>query len=343
MPITPTAPYPKSRSDLIRAQDWNQLVDEVIRLDTAKTNRQGDTIAGALTINGNLGLGTPTPTSRLDVRGNLTLEAGTNPSLFTGTGTTELNRYLSLLNSPTSGSASGLKAGGILVADSYGFANPAKNDLIVKGNVGIGMANPIFKLDVNGRMRVRQNGSGDPTAGIWFSSYYRREFDAAFVGMQAQNAVGFWGNTGSPGWRLLVNTDNGTLTVTGNAFKPGGGAWGVASDARLKQNIQPLTGVLAKLTQLRGVLYEWKEPEKQGNLTGPQIGLIAQEVEPVFPDWVSVDSEGYKALTIRGFEALTIEAIKELKAENEALKQRCAALESQLAKLIAAIAPPVTA
>jgi hypothetical protein len=334
MPITPTPPFPKSRSDLIRSDDWNQTVNEVIRLDSAKLNRAGDTIAGSLTINGNLGVGTPSPTSKLDVRGNLTLESGTNPSLFTGTGAAELNRYLSLVNSPSSPSASGLKAGGVLVSDSYNFANPAKNNLIVKGSVGIGLPNPGFQLDVGGRMRVRQLSNSSPTAGIWFSGYYRQEADAAFVGMQSASQVGFWGNSTPVGWKLLVHTSTGNLSISGSvATKPGGGPWTGPSDIRLKTNIHPLTGALDKLLQLRGVFYEWKEPEKQGNLTGPQMGLIAQEVENVFPEWIGVDAEGYETLTIRGFEALSIEAFKELKAENEMLKQRCDALEARLNSL----------
>ncbi len=58
MPITPAPPYPKSSGDAIRSQDWNQAVDEVIRLDKAKLNRAGGTITGDLTINGSLGIGT---------------------------------------------------------------------------------------------------------------------------------------------------------------------------------------------------------------------------------------------------------------------------------------------
>jgi len=54
--------------------------------------------------------------------GHLTFEAGASPGIFTGTGNAELNRYLYLLNSPTSPSASGFKAGGILVADSFNIA-----------------------------------------------------------------------------------------------------------------------------------------------------------------------------------------------------------------------------
>ena len=59
-----------------------------------------------------------------------------------------------------------------------------------------------------------------------------------------------------------------------------------------------------------------------GNLTGLQMGLIAQEVEAVFPQWVSTSPDGYKEITISGFEALTIEALRELQAEIETLKIR---------------------
>jgi hypothetical protein len=60
------------------------------------------------------------------------------------------------------------------------------------------------------------------------------------------------------------------------------------------------------------------------------MGMIAQEVESVFPQWVGTDRQGYKDLTIRGFEALTVEAMRELKAENEALKNRVSDLERRL-------------
>jgi hypothetical protein len=130
---------------------------------SGQTYGQWVTQGTSTTTTNNVGIGTPNPAAALDVRGNLVLETATNPHLYTGTGTGELNRYLFVLNSPGLASASGLKAGGALISDDYGFANPGKNNLIVKGNVGIGTPAPASMLDVMGStgtpFRVR-DGSG---------------------------------------------------------------------------------------------------------------------------------------------------------------------------------------
>ena len=74
--------------------------------------------------NGRVGIGTDTPVTKLDVRGKLALDPGAgNPVvLYTASSGGEQNRYLELINSPDSPSASGLKAGGVLVADNYNYA-----------------------------------------------------------------------------------------------------------------------------------------------------------------------------------------------------------------------------
>jgi hypothetical protein len=113
-----------------------------------------------------------------------------------------------------------------------------------------------------------------------------------------------------------------TLEVNGSAGKPGGGMWTNSSDLRLKRNVQPLPGALQKLLKLRGVSYQWQEPEKHGNLAGEQMGLVAQEVEEVFPEWVSTNTDGFKDLTIRGLEALVVEAFRDLNNRIEALERR---------------------
>lgn len=85
-----------------------------------------------------IGLGANAPATKLDVRGHLTLDPGASPVIYTGTSGVEENRYLQLINSPAFSSASGLKVGGLLVADSFGYADPGKNDLVVKGRVRVG-------------------------------------------------------------------------------------------------------------------------------------------------------------------------------------------------------------
>jgi hypothetical protein len=83
--------------------------------------------------------------------GGIVIEAFGSPAVFTGAGTTDAGRFVQLLNSPRAPSASGLKAGGILCADSYAYASPGKNNLAVKGTVGIGYPDPYpYTLAVNG-------------------------------------------------------------------------------------------------------------------------------------------------------------------------------------------------
>jgi hypothetical protein len=79
------------------------------------------------------------------------LETGQDAFVYTSPTSGEKNRYFLLLNSPQTPSASGLKAGGILCADSYDYAYPSKNNLVVKGSLGVGYPNPSpYTLAVNG-------------------------------------------------------------------------------------------------------------------------------------------------------------------------------------------------
>jgi hypothetical protein len=127
------------------------------------------------------------------------------------------------------------------------------------------------------------------------------------------------------------------LAVNGNAAKPGGGSWSVFSDSRLKQGIEPIQpGILDRLLKLNGYTFEYL-PEAIENrlaLPGRQTGLLAQEVQQVFPDWVDADEEGYLFVSERGLTAIFVEALRELRAEKdeeiESLKSRLTALEALL-------------
>ncbi len=122
----------------------------------------------------------------------------------------------------------------------------------------------------------------------------------------------------SGGVGINANNPDAALTVNGDADKPGGGSWAVFSDARLKKNIEPLNDALNRLLELRAVTFEYKDPQSIHELPGVQIGMIAEEVEKVFPDWVDTAPNGMKRLSIHGFEALTVEALRELRAEKDA-------------------------
>lgn len=104
----------------------------------------------------------------------------------------------------------------------------------------------------------------------------------------------------------------------------------MTSDARLKKNITPLPDALARLLRLRGVTYEWVDPRKHGNEVGPRIGMIAQEVEQVFPEWVGTGKDGTKRLQIRGFEALAVESLREIVSRNDRLEKQVADLAGKL-------------
>jgi len=99
------------------------------------------------------------------------------------------------------------------------------------------------------------------------------------------------------------------------------------SDKRLKTNIQLLTGSLDTICNLEGVRYDWKYRD-----TGPQLGVIAQQVEPHVPEVVKEmqlplhapagDDSEYKTVQYEQLVPHLIEAIKELKTEVDVLKKR---------------------
>jgi cytoskeletal protein CcmA (bactofilin family) len=118
-----------------------------------------------------------------------------------------------------------------------------------------------------------------------------------------------------------VNNDfrvNGNIEANGIIYTNGIPPF-LPSDLRLKTNIEPLEDALGSLLRLSGVTFQWKDPEKMGGDRGPQMGMIAQDVEKIFPQWVTAGPDGFKRLGTPGFEALVIEAIRELKTHVDRL------------------------
>lgn len=101
------------------------------------------------------------------------------------------------------------------------------------------------------------------------------------------------------------------LHVVGNVRA---NAFYYTSDITLKTNIQPLNGSLEKILNLRGISFNWKDSNKSS------IGLIAQEVEKIFPEVVISDSQSKKSLEYAKLIAPLIEAIKEQQKQIDTLR-----------------------
>ncbi len=103
------------------------------------------------------------------------------------------------------------------------------------------------------------------------------------------------------------------------------------SDRRFKKNITPFGRVLDQLSALQPVNYYWRAaeyPERHFG-DGQAYGLIAQDVEQILPELVVTSDDGYKAVDYTKLPLLTIEAVKELKARNDALQAQADELTTQ--------------
>jgi len=124
------------------------------------------------------------------------------------------------------------------------------------------------------------------------------------------------------------------LVVNGNAMVRGSiqaKMVKTTSDARLKKDIKPLTHALDSILQLEGKTYRWKEDTTFANKQ--DIGLVAQDVEKVFPELVAEDERGYKAIAYSKLTAVLIEAIKEQQGQMISQQQQMTAQQDQIAAL----------
>ncbi len=119
--------------------------------------------------------------------------------------------------------------------------------------------------------------------------------------------------TNDPTKKLHVEGDiksSGTITATNVV---------AVSDGSLKTNIQPLENSLDVINKLKGVTYNWTDPNNDDD----EIGLIAQEVEEVVPEVVrSLGHSNLKGVEYQKLTAILIEAVKELSTKLDDLNDR---------------------
>jgi hypothetical protein len=187
---------------------------------------------------------------------------------------------------------------------------------------------------VNGSERARIDSSGNLLVGRTVQQSAEKFGVQSFSTevawfQQSTNTSGYNGiasGLGSNGNNTSTYHFRGNTTSVGNWYLYGNGTTSYSSDARLKKNIVTTRdGYLDDVMNLRVVKYNWKN-DAEGK--APELGLIAQEVEQVFPALVQNDIEKisedddtvYKQLKTSVLPFILLKAIQELKTEFDAYK-----------------------
>ena len=260
-----------------------------------------------ITNGGNVGIGTSSPNGLLSIRASLS----DTPALrFQNNITSGLDAALSTYVSSTQtylaiGTNCYINSTGNIARfnTSYESSFIAFDEGTLRFSTGTTSANPITKLIVapSGKITLDQ------------STYF------------VCGTTGFRFNNSTDAFNNFVALDNGNATLRGTLTQN-------SSDERLKNNIQIIPNALNKISQLRGVTFEWNKEIYDTSRT-TDIGVIAQDVQSVLPDAVTLapfdtnfetntskSGENYLTVYYEKLIPLLVEGIKELKAEFDEYK-----------------------
>ncbi len=173
-------------------------------------------------------------------------------------------------------------------------------------NYGLTVGYATNKLGIKTRGNSYFQGATSDSTSAALNVSNDAETNLLFIRNDGRVGIG----TTNPGYKLHVN---GIV---------GASAYYYTSDMALKTNVHPLNNSLAKILNLQGVSFNWKEGGEYS------IGLIAQDVENIFPEVVSIDEEDLKSIEYGKLIAPLIEAIKEQQTKIQKLELRINALEA---------------
>lgn len=131
--------------------------------------------------------------------------------------------------------------------------------------------------------------------------------------------------------RFGVDLDNGNMSISGQAYKPGGGDWLASSDARLKDIRGSYERGLEDVLQLNAVRFNYKENNARNHDHDIEYtGFIAQEVQNIFPEAVSASKDGYLNFDMHVINVALVNAVKEQQLQIQDLKAEIARLSAMI-------------
>ncbi len=192
--------------------------------------------------------------------------------------------------------------GGATFGVDYFAVTPPTNGVLVQGNVGIGVSDPVARLALK----------GDGTNPVF--NMFDGSGSNIFTLLNTGN-VGIGTTTPQTNLHVVRSDDGAPVRFEDSSgyceINPTSTTWTCTSDLRLKDNIVSLNNeeILTKINELNPVTFSWKTDDTNGE----RLGLIAQEVEDIFPTLVNTDSKtGLKSVSYGSFTTYLISAVQEL-------------------------------
>jgi hypothetical protein len=273
------------------------------------------TTAITVDTNQNVGIGTTSPSSKLNVNGKVTLIGGEDQQIEWNN-----NSQLWRLNNST--------AGQFYLYDVTGVKFPIQVNA-GSGSSSLAITSTYTALGVGGTERMRIDSSGNVLVGTTSYNYGYTGNAVQLSSVFGQPRVILSYATTSAINMIVFNNPNGQvgyINTSGSSTQ-----YSTSSDYRLKENVQPMVGALDKVVALKPVTYTWKADNSAGQ------GFIAHELQAVVPDCVTgekdaVDAEGnpqYQGIDTSFLVATLTAAIQELKTIVDAQAARITVLENK--------------